>query len=297
MLNLISIFLTFTQIPPPPVIERDYHATVENLRKTDEDANRDPINSVAALTAAIESLNSFTPELAQDPQSLALRQFARLNLARAHLLDGQPERAAAVMDEAIREAMGAQLPADKLGPSLAELYQDRLVALAAEGRASLVVTCDAPCRVYVDEREVGQDPPPLLLGRYRVWVEDVAGTRETLREELALTQADQTYELVFSALELPVAAPTEPSTKPPRIIPRWASLTLLAAGAAVMAAGGAAIGVGNKSEKVGGMVGGAVVLGIGGAALASGVVSLGVDAYRASHARGHQATLSWAVRF
>ena len=201
---LCSALLGFTQPgvadessvqPPAPQVEAlSYGAVIDHLTSVDDKANRDPIAAIDALTAAIAILDNYAPELSGDPKALEARSLARLNLARAHLMADQVESATQVMDVAIRAAMGASLPAESFGPSLLALYEQRLAALEQGGYASLVVNCELPCRVFVEQREL-DELPPLLLGSYAVWVQDVAGKQAPLREQIELRIAGGTHEL------------------------------------------------------------------------------------------------------
>ena len=56
---------------------------------------------MAALLARLAALEARPDELALDEGALELRTYARLNLARAYQIAGQPERAVEVMDEAL----------------------------------------------------------------------------------------------------------------------------------------------------------------------------------------------------
>ena len=89
-----------TQAPAPAIEQPEYSAAVERLRQADEDANSsDAVETIEALTAAIAALEEFGPLVAGDDTAREQRQYARLNLARAHLLAEQDELAAQAMDD------------------------------------------------------------------------------------------------------------------------------------------------------------------------------------------------------
>ena len=80
-------------------------------------------------------------------------------------------------------------------------------------------------------------------------------------------------------------------------MPQWASVTLLIAGAAAMAAGGTVAAVGDSTNDYPVQLAGASVLGVGAAGLLVGVIVLTVDEVRTINALEHQATLNWKMRF
>lgn len=294
---LVYSLLVAIEPPAPSVEVLDYDAAVVRLRAVDEGANRDPAASIDALTDALAAFEAFAPELSRDPEALELREDARLNLARAHLMAGQRAAAEQVMDAAVRAAMGRQLPAESFGPSLSALYLQRVAALERGGYASLVVTCNQPCRIFIEQREF-EEPPQLLLGRYTVWVEDVDGQYPPKPEQIEFTEAGEVHELVFPVVDIVPAAPHRtPQYGPDRIMPQWASVTLLMAGAAAMAVGGSIVTIAGTANDNAGLMAGAAVLGAGTAGLAIGVVVLTYDEYREARAVGRQATLSWTMRF
>jgi hypothetical protein len=289
-----------TQAPAPAIEQPEYDAAVEQLTAADRDANLDPVAAAGALTSAIAALEGFAPTLATDPETRALRQFARLNLARAHMLADQQELAQQVMDEAIREAMGDPVPAGSFGPSLEELYTQRLAALEASGRASLVVNCGMDCKVYVNERDLGPEPPPLLLGTYRVWIEDSTGKRSTLRAPLELNEAGQVYPIEFAPIRRP-PAPPPPPPPPTRIMPRWGEIALIVVGVGLTTTGAVLIGLdGSGRGEIGTyetLPGGVVATVVGVATLLPGVITLSIDERRMAGKTGRQATLNWTMRF
>ncbi|KIG18245.1 hypothetical protein DB30_01354 [Enhygromyxa salina] len=283
--------------PPAPVVEAlEYGAAVEHLTATIERANRDPVESIDALTEAIAVFDGFAPQLSADVETLELREFARLSLARAQRIAGRPELAAEVMDTAIRASLGAELPADRLGPSVLALYQQRLAVLEAQGYATLEVSCEAPCRIFIEQREVAS-VPPLLLGRYDVWVADVAGRGEPLLEQVELGVAGEARQLAFGVTQIGGAALGQPQPADRRLMPRWASVMLLAAGTVAMAAGATVVTTAGKANDNPNLLAGAAALGGGAAAVITGGVVLSFDDHRARHGGGRQATLSWTLRF
>jgi hypothetical protein len=126
---LTTTLLLFAPPPeltdPPPVPEQSPEVTeaLHPLAQTESDASSDPIASAEQLIEAVAALAEYAPEVATSPVARDLRRLARLNLARAYLLAGDDQLANATMDEAIREAMGADLMADEFGPSLDKLYE------------------------------------------------------------------------------------------------------------------------------------------------------------------------------
>ena len=285
------------QAPAPEVEQPEYGAAVDRLREADSD----PHATAQALSEAILALEEFGPQLAADSEARDLRQYARLNLARVYLLAKNDEFAQLVMDEVVREAMGDVVPAADFGPSLEEFYTERLKALEQEGVASLVVKCGMPCTVHVDERDVGPEPPPLLLGTYRVWIEDTTGERPTIREQVELNEVGQVHEIEFAPIPVPVKAPPPPPP-PERILPRWAEITLTAVGVGLTTTGAVLVGLdgsetGSSGKPLNTVNGGAICLAFGVAALLPGVITLSVDERRLAGKAGRQAMVNWTMQF
>lgn len=274
----------------------EFAAALEHLTLVDSDANHDPVGSSPALVEALASLADFAPEVAASPEAHRQRSLARLNLARAYLLAEELELAERAMDEAVREAMGAPLPHEEFGPSLTELYERRVAALEQLGRATLVVNCEKPCSIYINETAVGpEEAPRLLLGSYRVWIEDFTGELPRRREVVELSEAEEIYEISFAP---PVLAPApKPPPKPKRIMPRGVEIALIVVGAGLTATGAVLVGS-NSDLNAGRLSGGVLAMAVGAGTLTTGVITLSVDERKL--ARGvvaHQATLSWTMKF
>ncbi|PRQ01301.1 hypothetical protein [Enhygromyxa salina] len=290
-----------TQAPAPAVEQPEYGAAIDELRQADADANLDPAAATTALTSAISALENFAPELSDDAETRALRQSARLNLARAHLLADHQDDAERIMDDAIRDSMGDVVPAADFGPSLDELYTQRVDALESLGRASLVVSCELPCKVYVNERELGTEPPPLLLGTYRVWIEDTTGRRSDKREQVELSEADQVVGVEFADLRPEATQVLRPGRSRARIMPRWAEIALIVTGVGLTTTGGVLLGIDGNTRPNGRiyqtLTGGIIGTVAGVATLLPGVITLSVDERRLAGKTGRQATVSWTMRF
>ncbi|KIG18237.1 hypothetical protein DB30_01346 [Enhygromyxa salina] len=291
--------------PPPPELIADeqpqspkFTAALEHLAQVDTEISRteDPLASADALIEALAALTNYAPEVAASPSARDLRQLARLNLARTYMLAGKDDLAIETMDETIREAMGDEVNAGMFGPSLSDLYQQRMAALDERGRATLVVTCARPCRVYINETAAAPDEPPSLpLGSYRVWIEDATEDLPRRRVLVNLSEAEQVYEVDYAPLPVP-EAPAKPEPKPDRIMPRGAELALIVLGAGLTATG-AVLVAGNKHLQVGPMIGGVLGLAVGAGMLTSGSIALTVDERKLARGTSHQATLSWNMRF
>ncbi|WP_219908081.1 hypothetical protein [Enhygromyxa salina] len=199
------------------------------------------------------------------------------------------------MDEAIREAMGAEVRAELFGPSLTELYEQRVAALDELGRADLLVTCAKPCRIYINETAIPPDQTPNVpLGSYRVWVEDPTGELPRKREVVELTEADEVYEVTFAPVVLPPSSSRPPSASP-RIMPRGAEITLLVIGAGLTATG--AVLAATNDTKVGPMIAGALSLAVGAGLGTCGAITLTIDERARRRGAAHQATLTWTMQF
>ncbi|NVB39629.1 hypothetical protein G6O69_17435 [Pseudenhygromyxa sp. WMMC2535] len=265
-------------------------------------ANRDPAAAIEALEAALTELHEYAPLLAADQDALAARSQAQLNLARAMLIVDDEAGAEQAMDEAIRGELGGELEPKNLGPRLVDLYLPRRVALDNQGLAKLIVDC-FDCDVYINERRVEDGTLELLLGEYRVWIEDPEGRREPHRERVSLTDKDDVETLYFGTpwrsgvgfVRLSEARSVS------RLVPRWGELSLIAGGVTLALVGGVILahdrpscGVSMCTRTVKPALPFFVV---GGAAALLGGVFLIVDEVRVGERRGQRAMLGWSMRF
>lgn len=197
-------------IEPP---EADYQQAISDLDSAivavDE---QDVTTTVAGLEQALAQLEKFPRRLHTDRDTLAKLGNARLSIV-ALLLEHDAAAAAAVMDEAIRSAQGAELPVRRFGPDVLRLYEQRRTALAQLGTATIEVSCEVSCQVLVDERRSLNPSDPLHLGAYRVWVGATDGNLEWQYYEVILDKAGWSEMLVY-----PIAA-DEPAKLPDDIEP------------------------------------------------------------------------------
>jgi tetratricopeptide (TPR) repeat protein len=142
---------------------------VQRLHAANELANENSDEAVRALSMALQGFLVNAEAFVDDSGALDLRTLTQLNLVRALLARGLVEEANEAMDEAIRSALGKPIPAHRLGPVVAELYEARLAASTTAGRGEIAITCAAECIVLVNERTVrGMRAAELPLGIYRV---------------------------------------------------------------------------------------------------------------------------------
>jgi hypothetical protein len=248
-----------------------YGAAIATVETALLQINTDPEHGLDVLDAALIGLREFTPQLAGDPRALELRSLAELALARAQLAQGDRYAASATIDATLEALGDAPLPSERLGPGLGALVAERQRVLEARGVARLRVECHNPCRVLVDERNVGDVEQPgfarelaLPLGAHRVWIEsldaDQAPDTDPMRTTVSLDSADSVVVLRYPAstdtlqapdtlrapdtLQAPELAPASAAPDhlelgPPlrRVAPRWAELTTMVAGGAALAAG------------------------------------------------------------
>jgi hypothetical protein len=270
-------------------------AAVDALVAAEAQATEDPETAERPLLAALRGFADVAPLVTGDAQAQEARAFAVLALARTRLVLGKPEDAAAALDEAIVTIRTA-LPVDQFGPALQQLHDERVAALAPMPAASLTVRCSVPCLVIVDEQPFPSALPP---GVHRVWVEALARGLPVLREELRLTPG-QAFELVYEvAAPAPdlLPRPVVEEVAPRRILPRWASVLGLAAGAGTAIAGGVLVGVDHRCPDLSNPrqvpcpnildtdTGGFALLGVGGAVAITAAVILAIDEARARRAR------------
>jgi hypothetical protein len=309
----------------------EYGATVANLEAAMIEVNTHPEQGIAKLRAALEQLREFAPLLAEDPEALELRTLAELTLARAELARGDRYAASATVDATLETLGGRPLPIERLGPSLGALVEERTRAIEARGTARLRVECSSPCRVLVDERNVGDVVEAgsarelaLPLGKHRIWVEDLEPDEdEPLRTTLALDSADALTTLRYPEAEAEPPAPglgkarsrtDEGELELPgprrRVAPRWVEVTTLAAGTAAIAAGAVLWALDSRCprgadpndivacpELYDTRNAGIALVSAGFAAGLTGGVMLIVDETRVGDRRGRELGLVWTARF
>lgn len=310
--------------PAPALESNGYDEARAEVRRLNLAVNRDPDANYPALTAAVERLTDFADELARDQAARELRTLAQLNIARALLRAGDEAGAAAILDEAIRAAGDAEIPARSFGPKLADFHAARLGALEEQGSGAIAIECAVACRVLIDEREVDDSgATDLHFGSYRVWIAsedpeqveglaieryevsiDVDGEVETLRYDPA--------RIVIEEPE-PIPEPPPPKPAPKRLLPRWAEVVGLVAGAGLIITGGALLSSDGKCIGAGSLdpmldaqqcpelwestAGGAASLALGAALAVTGGVMLVVDEVRVNGHEGKRAMLTWTLRF
>jgi hypothetical protein len=292
-----------TAEPPPPNAANpsrptSYETVVADLEAAITLLTEDPTAGNRPLESALLALDDHAPRLAKDPETLARRGDAMLQLARSQLVE-TPDLAAQTMDEAIRQAHGAPLPAASYGPRLDKLYQERLEVMNNLGTAELEINCTIRCRVYVDGHEEPIVSGPLHLGPHHVWVEDSGGMYPPMRSIEDLSVAGKTYQLSYG--------PHSPrqrhdATPVARLAPRWVEITLITLGTAMLVGGTTAWAVyGARKEHSQGFdarpLALALTMGLGGVSLGVGSVMLSVDRRRDAQNESLQAMLSWRAQF
>jgi hypothetical protein len=293
-----------TAEPPPPTTAKPSHSTSYESVVADLEAaitllTEHPTAGNDPLANALLALDDHAPSLAKDPETLARRVDARLQLARLQLAN-DPNTAAQTMDEAIRQAHGAPLPAASYGPRLDKLYQERLEVMNNLGTAELEINCTIRCRVYIDGHEEPIVSGPLHLGPHHVWVEDSRGMYPPMRSVEDLSVAGKTYQLSYG--------PHVPRQRPPaaapvaRLAPRWAEITLITLGAAMLIGGTTAWAVYGARQEHSQRFDArplalALTMGLGGVGLGVGSVMLSVDRRRDAQNESLQAMLSWRAQF
>lgn len=299
-----------------------YAAALAEVERLDLAVNRDPEANYQALADALERLSEFADELARDEAARRVRTLAQLNLARAMLAVGDEEGAGLVVDEAIRTAGDAEVPASNFGPKFANFHAKRREALEAWGTGSITVECSVPCRVVIDEHEAEPTSAGLFFGEYRVWigpedptlVADPSPLRQTVIIDIDGEVETIRYEPAPKLVEPePLPPPPPPPPPPKRLLPRWAEIVGLVAGASLIATGGALLSADGKCIGAGGLdprddaqqcpelwestPGGAAALALGAALAITGGVMLTVDEVRVNGREHTRATLSWTLRF
>jgi hypothetical protein len=255
----------------------------------------DPTAGNGPLANALLALFDHAPSLAKDPETLARRVDAMLQLARLQLANN-PNIAAQTMDEAIRQAHGVPLPAAGYGPRLDKLYQERLEVMNNRGTAVLEINCTIRCRVYIDGHEEPIVSGPLHLGPHNVWVEDSRGVHPPMRSVEDLSVAGKTYRLSYG--------PHVPRQRPPvaQLAPRWVEITSITLGAAMLIGGTTALAAYGASREPSQTfderpLALALMVGLGGVGLGVGSVMLSIDRQRDAQNESRQVMLSWRAQF
>ncbi|MCA9701509.1 MAG: hypothetical protein KC431_28575 [Myxococcales bacterium] len=319
---LLSISPATTEAAPPAgdaagdaasdAENADYLATKDEVQAAMLKANEDPTEGSASLRNALTKLQNHAPLLAVDAEGQELRTRAQLTLARALMAAEDSDGARDVMDEAIRTARGDPMPTASFGPGLTALHKERMGSLDKLGTGEIAVTCLSPCQVYVNERPATvSGVAGLVPGKYRLHIVDPEGVNRTLQQIIEVT-ADGTIAIEFGTAPID---PIEPTTTPAfkRMMPRWAEISLMVAGALTMGAGGALIGIHERCPDLSSPLAdpqcpevyltrtaGIITLAGGGALFLGGTITLAVDEVRLSRSKERQppaVSLVYTLRF
>ena len=225
---LLGVALSLAVATPAQGAARDAHDApavgaapdVEDPWIALEDArilvNEDPSRYAPRLRDQLDGLSRLADSdrraLATTPSLLAQREKARLTLARALLNLGDEPAAMAQLEVAQREAHGADLQLERLGPSLSALG-DSLDERRVPGPR---LRCDAPCLVIVEGRVVtdaGDGTPlgSLPPGTYDLWVVADGVDHPQLRRTFRVDDADAASDV----LVWPSTPPAPPADAAP----------------------------------------------------------------------------------
>jgi hypothetical protein len=290
-----------------------YTEALERVRTAQQRANDEPERGVVALRDALQLLKEFGPTLAKDPEGQDVRMMAQLTLARALLAIEDADGAREAMDEAIRTSRGDPLPVKSFGPGLTALYRERSGMLGKLTTGEIAVECLVACRVYINERPAPQRTDKLIPGSYRVWVEATDGSETSLKLVVDVGEVE-VEALKFGEAQQQVDGPDPRPDKPKgtakRILPRWAEIVLMSAGAAAIGTGAALWALDHRCP--GGSdplaepqcprvyltkTAGIATVVAGGAVFLTGTVLLTVDEVRIGRERGNTVALTYTLRF
>ncbi|HVH98673.1 MAG TPA: hypothetical protein VM869_08180 [Enhygromyxa sp.] len=298
--------------PQMQAANAEYQAALARVETAMQMANEDPASGSTQLRDALNLLQGFAPQLATNPEGQELRTMGQLTLARALLATNNADGAREAMDEAIRTSRGDPLPTKNFGPGLTALHRERAGVLEKQGAGSIEIVCNVPCRVFVNERPTQQRTDGLVPGSYRVWIEANDGSGANLQKLVAIESDGDAVKLEFGrAIETPPEEEDVPKPKPkkPRLLPRWADVLLLSAGAIAVGTGATLWAIDHKCGDLSNprtsqcpevfltKTAGIVTVAGGGALLLTGTVLLTVDEIRVANQRGTQASLMWTFRF
>lgn len=301
--------------PPAPNIEAatdanpdGYADALERVRTAQQMANDEPERGVVQLRDALQLLQEFGATLAKDPEGQDVRTMAQLTLARALLAIEDADGARQAMDEAIRTARGDPLPVKSFGPGLTALYRERSGVLGKQTTGEIAVECLVACRVYINERPTSQRTEKLIPGSYRVWVESTDGSEMAIKLVVDVAEVEVEALKFGTAAEIPEDGPDP--RKPKRIMPRWAEVVLMSAGAVAIGTGATLWAINYKCPDFSDpladpqcprvyttKVAGIATVAAGGLVFLTGTVMLTVDEVRIGRARGNTVALNWTLRF
>ncbi len=302
---------------PPKTIQSAnldaYSAWTIRVAAAIDATNDDPSRGAAELAAALDQAPGYAVELSNDDGARTERNSGLLALARAHLALGDEPSAIATMDEALRSAGSDPLQVERYGPSLTDLYRQRVAALDQAGKGGIRVNCASPCRVYLNEHPAPARSSALWVGPYRVHIESADGSQPAADMVVVVAEAGMEVAINYpSTVEGPATpagltnGPGEPGPdavkKPRRVLPRWLEVTAIIGGAAAVGAGtffylanSRCVGdfqttptaemPGTCSDIYRSKVGGLAAIGAGAAFFAGGVITLSIDESRARRQR------------
>jgi hypothetical protein len=304
--------------PPAPRVEAatnansaGYTDALERVRTAQQMANDEPERGVVALRDALQLLQEFGTLLAKDPEGQDVRTMAQLTLTRALLAIDDADGAREAMDEAIRTSRGDPLPVKSFGPGLTALYRERTGVLGKLTTGTIEVECLVACRVYINERPAPQRTDKLFPGSYRVWIESIDGSQTATKHLVdVVASAVATFEFGTAPQEPDGPDPRPDKPKHERIMPRWAEIVLMSAGAAAIGTGAALWAIdgscpdgADPSDTVAcpdvyiTKTAGITAVAAGGAVFLTGTVLLTVDEVRIGRERGNTVALTYTLRF
>lgn len=299
---------------PPPQLQdakAEYQEALARVETAMKMANEDPASGSTQLRDALNLLQGFAPLLATDPKGQELRTMAQLTLARALLATNNADGAREAMDEAIRTSRGDPLPTKNFGPGLTALHREREGVLDKQGVGTIAIECHTPCRVYVNERPTQHRTDGLVPGSYRLWIEATDGSQPLVQRLIAI-ESGGAFELEFGQVQVTPPDNGHPETKPAkkRLLPRWADVLLMTAGAAAIGTGAALWAIDSKCPDLADPLvapqcpqiyvtktAGIITLAAGGAVFLAGTITLSIDEVRVANQRDTQASLVWTLRF
>jgi hypothetical protein len=315
---LIPVWLALD--PPNP----DYQQATTDLDSALEGVGgEDVAGTIAALEQGLEQLGQFPTDLRADTAVLAKMGRARIALV-ALLIERDVLAAATAMDEAIRSARDTELPVRSFGPDVLRLYEQRRSVLEAAGTGTIEVDCQVACEVLINEHLSPNPSDPLYLGAYRVWVRADSGSPEWTYYHVVLDAPDWPETLTYPPppplpqveSEIGNGAGTTTDTghhqgsRTKRMLPRWAEIIGLAAGAGLAVTGGVLLSMNGDCEGGGtpsipvtcpgvydNSIQGYTLLGAGIGLFTLAGVMLTVDEVRVGRNNARQAMITWTFRF
>lgn len=181
---------------PPEERKQILRARVEVLELAMSFASEDPERAIEHLQRALEGIEEFAPEIADNHKLQRTQRFAMLTLASTQIYSGLSSEASATLRALFRVDPPSARELKRFGPALREAASKVQNSMQSLAVGKIAVKCSKPCDVYVNERRLSH-LSRLALGEYRIHVRDVAQKRPPLETRVELKRGGEEIKLRF----------------------------------------------------------------------------------------------------